>query len=322
MKSGSKGFKDWILEEDLPGTLYINEGGIRKSLVAETPAGKLKCQCGSFGGIVWSHVMFNGETPFSCTCQGAGKSVTMIFHLSGTLEYAHLGHVLSLEGGQHNICFTPVYNTRIELHPADGVVQTLMIDLPVDYYTNLLSGYSETQQRFIKRIAAGDAAWLQEKFMSMTMPMKWIIHSVRQNQRTGILKRLFLEAKTLELLMLQAEQAELRLNPVDAKSRQREALYEARAILERNLDHAPTIKTLARMVGLNEFALKKGFKDTFQETIYGYVSKLKMQQARQMLLDGNKSINEVSALAGYKNPQHFTTAFKKYFGVLPSKLKA
>lgn len=158
--------------------------------------------------------------------------------------------------------------------------------------------------------------------MSMTMPMKWIIHLVRQNQRTGILKRLFLEAKTLELLMLQAEQAELRLNPVDAKSRQREALYEARAILERNLDHATTIKTLARMVGLNEFALKKGFKDTFQETIYGYVSKLKMQQARQMLLDGNKSINEVSALAGYKNPQHFTTAFKKYFGVLPSKLKA
>src|SRR5690606_41117867 len=99
-----------------------------------------------------------------------------------------------------------------------------------------------------------------------------------------------------------------------------QSLYEAKAILEESLVHAPPVKDLARMVGLNEFSLKKGFREMFQETIYGFVSKVRMQQARELLLEGNLSIHEVSLLAGYKNPQHFTAAFKKHYGLPPSKV--
>src|SRR5690606_37676793 len=276
MKEVSQEYKDWAVEKLLPTEITIEEGHARRNFLISSPVtGRVKTQFGSFDGVVWSHVMFQSNAPFSCTCDGAGRCVTLIFHLAGTLEYQEqMGQLRVVNSGQHNICFSPTYNTVVELRPEEGVVNTLAIDLPVDYYTRLLSGHSATQERFIKNIESDEPCWLQDNFMSMTMPMKWLINSIRQNQRTGLLKRLFLEAKTLELLMLQVEQAELRLNPADAKSRQRDALYEARTILERNLDQPPTIKTLARMVGINEFNLKKGFKDAFQDTIYGYVSKL------------------------------------------------
>ncbi len=46
-----------------------------------------------------------------------------------------------------------------------------------------------------------------------------------------------------------------------------------------------------------------------------------MNEARRLLLSGEMNIAEVADTVGYKNPNHFTTAFKKYFGFVPSELK-
>jgi AraC-like DNA-binding protein len=46
-----------------------------------------------------------------------------------------------------------------------------------------------------------------------------------------------------------------------------------------------------------------------------------MEDARRLLLEGEKTISEVSYWVGYKNPAHFTVAFKQYFGMLPSAIR-
>ncbi|WP_234859251.1 helix-turn-helix domain-containing protein [Aquimarina aquimarini] len=40
-----------------------------------------------------------------------------------------------------------------------------------------------------------------------------------------------------------------------------------------------------------------------------------------MLIEEELTIAEISYAVGYKNPQHFTAAFKRKFGYLPSNLK-
>jgi len=37
------------------------------------------------------------------------------------------------------------------------------------------------------------------------------------------------------------------------------------------------------------------------------------------LLRGGRSVMETATLAGFDNPKYFSTVFKKYFGVSPSK---
>ena len=39
--------------------------------------------------------------------------------------------------------------------------------------------------------------------------MKWMINTMKQNRRVGAMKRIFLEAKIPELLMLQVEQVDI-----------------------------------------------------------------------------------------------------------------
>jgi AraC-like DNA-binding protein len=46
-----------------------------------------------------------------------------------------------------------------------------------------------------------------------------------------------------------------------------------------------------------------------------------MEKVRNMLMEERMNVADVAYAVGYKNPQHFTTAFKRKFNILPSDLK-
>jgi AraC-like DNA-binding protein len=93
------------------------------------------------------------------------------------------------------------------------------------------------------------------------------------------------------------------------------------AMLTRDIfEPAPTIHQLARMVSISESKLKKDFKMIYGVPVYEYFQKVRMQAAKDKLLSGEHSVKEVAMELGYSNLSNFTIAFKKEFGLLPSKL--
>jgi len=95
------------------------------------------------------------------------------------------------------------------------------------------------------------------------------------------------------------------------------------AVLTKDVfEPAPTISQLARMVSISESKLKKDFKLLYGLPVYEYFQKVRMQAARDRLLSGGHSVKEVAMELGYSNLSNFTIAFKKEFGLLPSKLLA
>jgi len=54
--------------------------------------------------------------------------------------------------------------------------------------------------------------------------------------------------------------------------------------------------------------------------VYEYFQKIRMQAAKDKLLSGDHSVKEVAMELGYSNLSNFTIAFKKEFGLLPSKI--
>jgi AraC-like DNA-binding protein len=87
-----------------------------------------------------------------------------------------------------------------------------------------------------------------------------------------------------------------------------------------NLSQAPTISQLARQAAMSPSKLKKQFKDVFGFPIYEYFQKNRMQKAREMLLDGGRSVKAVGMELGFSNLSNFSLAFKKEFDELPSEL--
>ena len=100
-------------------------------------------------------------------------------------------------------------------------------------------------------------------------------------------------------------------------------LQQVKSFLQEHyLEPELSLDLLCRRFMLNEFKLKKGFKQLFGYTVFGYVQEMRMKTARQILAEGRMNVNEVADYLGYSSPNHFSTAFKKMYGIPPTKLKS
>lgn len=96
---------------------------------------------------------------------------------------------------------------------------------------------------------------------------------------------------------------------------------ELKNYLDETFTQPHSMKSLCREFGTNEFKLKQGFRLEFGTSIFAYILTCKMSYASRLLSEEKKSIQEVASIIGYKNSNHFSAAFKKNFGVVPSSLK-
>jgi AraC-like DNA-binding protein len=222
----------------------------------------------------------------------------------------------------HYLRYTPAFEGVFEMPPFVDCHYFVII-LSKDFYFRLLDPANQLHRAFADRVRQGIETSLTDENPGISPAMKQVIHEIRSTCRTGLIKRLYLEAKLMELLMLQLEQSQ---HPAqEGKSVLRgddqSRILQARAILDSDYTNPPSLTQLARLVGLNEFKLKQGFKECVGNTVHGYAMHLRMEKARQLLQEMQLPIGDIALQVGYKSPAYFTAAFKKHYGVLPSELR-
>ncbi len=167
----------------------------------------------------------------------------------------------------------------------------------------------------------GNLAATYRKF-AVTPAVGRILGQLARGSQGDSVSNLYLEGKTLELVNAYwnemasrsrggAEGSRVRLSGQDHAS-----LRLAKEILDREFAAPPTLAGLAKLICLNEFKLKQGFKEVFGQPVYAYVVERRMEAA-QRLLGEERSVKEVAGLVGYTNISHFGAAFRKKFGINP-----
>lgn len=152
-----------------------------------------------------------------------------------------------------------------------------------------------------------------------------VLEQIKNCPYTGKIKEVYLEGKYLELLALYFESISFGqgaagaqgITPGDIKK-----IKDVKEYLKTVFETPPTLARISRVMGLNEFKLKRGFKEVFGMTVFDYIRHLRMEKGRKLLLDGGKNVTEVSYLVGYSNPSNFTRNFKKQFGINPKKISS
>lgn len=139
------------------------------------------------------------------------------------------------------------------------------------------------------------------------------------NPFTGPRALLYTEALTTELLCSAVEAfCTLSAQPSEEYTdRELRCLHGARDILMRQLSRPPTIRQLARAVGIAETTLIHGFKSAFGETIADFGTRCRMQHALTQLRDRHDSVAKVAEAVGYAHATSFTTAFRRHFNMRP-----
>lgn len=82
------------------------------------------------------------------------------------------------------------------------------------------------------------------------------------------------------------------------------------------------IQDIAGHVHLSANYLSHLFKQITGETVWEFVTRLRMEEARHLLLNTAKKRYDIADSVGYESPEHFSRVFKRYYGESPNALRA
>ncbi|UVD79054.1 AraC family transcriptional regulator [Myroides albus] len=272
------------------------------------------------------HITF-GDTffkkPIVVEFESNFETIEMHFALKGSnlARTSNISSDIAFKANQHNI----LYGNRIsgKMDWSSEYFETCEINIAPVFFEKFLPDTHGVFDHFRNLLSKGQSGLFSESHRIITPDMYDIIHQIKYCQRKGTFKRMFIESKVLELLLLQLEQFTTDTPSLGYSLRKADIdkLHAVREYITSHLDSTDTLLDLAHRVGTNDFLLKKGFKELFGTTVFGYWNNVKMQTANRLLNQGDYSITEIAHMVGYSNARHFSTAFKRKYGIVPSQIK-
>lgn len=109
---------------------------------------------------------------------------------------------------------------------------------------------------------------------------------------------------------------------LDKKKQSERLMGEVRLFLERNLYRDLSVEEAATHVGLSPSYFSLLFKQTFGVTFIEYVTRQRMEKAKQLLSETQTSITQIAKEVGYAERRYFTKVFIKYTGDNPSDFRS
>lgn len=273
-----------------------------------------------FDGIFLRHSIHQFSDHLSFSKKNDRDTVSLSFNMAGHTVIRQEGVVYEVEGQVHNIIYANGYMNTFENKSLDA--ENLSIEFSREAFLQLTAGSNDTMKRFADRILEGGPAVMGLQSLPTNAAIQRVIREIITCSFMGHLKQLFLLSKSIELLVLQADAWHQSIQKAERYKRDDvERIHYAREYLINNVEMPPSLSELSRIVGMNEFKLKKQFKEEFNMTVFGYLADYRLGIARSFLEDGNKAVGDIAYELGYSSPQHFSAAFRKKFGVAPSELK-
>lgn len=250
----------------------------------------------------------------------SGEFIELYFQFNGLSETRHDGGKIEMLPNSQGVFYVNNYTMEHkQFKKEEKPLSFLEIRLGVDIVKNMFPEELWKKQHFMKKLFT-DTSIPVDPMKPISPHMKSIIWNMCNSPFKGIMLHTCLEAQITELFLLQAESHTL-TNHNALRKKDHEIIVAAKDFIDNNYLQKLHVADLAKEVGTNQQSLRSGFKTLFNTTIFDYYNNLRMEHARHLLLDKGELVADVADAIGYKNPQHFTIAFKKKFGTLPSELK-
>lgn len=103
--------------------------------------------------------------------------------------------------------------------------------------------------------------------------------------------------------------------------KRKDVLYDAINYMKQHLGERVTLEDTARQVGFSANYFSKIFKDEMGCTFNYYLSKLRVDRSKSLLLVSKLSIREICDAVGYEEQSYFIKVFTRFTGVTPGKFR-
>jgi len=108
----------------------------------------------------------------------------------------------------------------------------------------------------------------------------------------------------------------------DLPSESNNLVKRAKELIEKNIKNSQlSLEYIADELGISYKHLSKVFKNKTGVKFIDYLTNLRLNHSRNLLINTNLKVQEISDIMGYSTPQYFISKFKLMFGCTPNKYR-
>ena len=266
---------------------------------------------------------FNSEICFTSDAH----LIKFHFSLEGTYSYqplSHVKYVVQIPENHCNMFYYPMTEGKDIFFKANSRVFEIYVK-PDLLNTFLGTDYENSFKKLQEAITNANSFILWDKSKFIPPHIRSNINDIIQCPYKGAIRKRYLESKLTVILIdfLMGRQTS-KISRKNGKLLNSDylALVKVEAHIRTHLKEPLKILDLAEIAGFNATKLKRDFKKVYDMPVFKYITALRMEVAKSLITQDGMSIAHAAYEVGYANPQHFTTAFKRNMGYLPSELKA
>lgn len=316
--------KDIIAEQHYPDGFHVDQGLHKRSYEIDYHGIRVGSKEIYFDGILIGFGDYHTTHDLTLRGKYDRPLLSLSFGLKGEFygktDGTFSSTTFGLSEGEALFCYIPEPSGVFDFK-ANTELTTFSITFTESYFKRFSTCQSPVYDEILNSIIR-ERPHIKLTSLPACGRIREIIYQVQNSRLEGPMQRFMLEAKIIELFCLWIDACDS-INPNSHKSQHADSdrIYYARELLYNSMHDPPSISELARLCGINEFKLKKGFKEIFHNTVMGTLFDYKMKLASELLLQSDLTIGEISDMTGYVHQQHFSTAFKRKFGVAPTEWK-
>src|SRR5882724_5959921 len=106
--------------------------------------------------------------------------------------------------------------------------------------------------------------------------------------------------------------------PAEKRGLSPDALRRVCERLEASAERGISLEDLALEVGMSRFHFARAFRRSTAKSPHQYLTELRVERAKQMLVHSDRPIVEIALAAGFGSQSHFTHTFRRSTGVTPA----
>lgn len=148
--------------------------------------------------------------------------------------------------------------------------------------------------------------------------INYLLKPISKNHLIGAVEEALQAVEKQERVGMIEKVVDDKLVQVNSQSSSPEPIREAIDFIKHHLQSDLTLKEVAEFVHLNPSYFSALFKEHTAITFSEYVTRRRIQRAKELLISTNLPITEIAEESGYKTAKYFIKIFKELEGVTPS----
>lgn len=105
------------------------------------------------------------------------------------------------------------------------------------------------------------------------------------------------------------------------EERTESVVSRAKSYIDQNYARELSLDDVSRYVDVSSYYFSKLFKEEAGENFIEYLTRRRIEKARELLLNPSLSIKEICVMSGYSDPNYFSRIFKKWTDESPSEYR-